>query len=1124
MEITVLNVDDREAARCARTRVLREAGFRVSEAACAQEALDAVRDGRPGLVLLGVRLPETPELQVAERLKSDPNTAGIPIVYISAATQAKISGSGRECDAYLTEPVEPELLVATVQALVRAGEGRDALRRIGRLLNPPSPPKAYEQPYGDLAALNTTRVLADAAGPDMLREIAGDYLELLETSSAIYERTGDYALRILSSGWCRLLDQASRALCATEDNAEALRCGKWLCHEECWRASRESIETGEPVDIECPGGIRLFAMPIMAGGTAAGSISLGYGDPPADPEKLAEIAGKFDAGIDELREQSAAYESRPPFIIEAAKKRVRTAAKLLGSLVERRRADERIAQLNSDLKQRVREFESLFEVIPIGIGVADDPECRFIRMNPALAQIVGMSPSQNCSKSGPEATFKVVRGGVEVPPEELTQHIAARLGREMRDAELDVIRADGSVRNIVAHAAPLFDESGKTRGSIGVFIDVTRRKRAEVALRESESKLRAVVDALPVGVWFMDAQGRVMLTNSAAERIWAGARYAGRNHYEEYKGRWFDTGQPVAREEWASARALKGETVLDQVIEIDCFDGTQKVINNSGLPVFNESGGVSGAVVLNEDITERKRAEAGLKKSEARLARAHRMALLGHWELDPASEALEWSDEVYRIFGVGKDEFRPTREAFYQCVFDDDRDRCRAAIEQTMRDGTPYNIDHRIVLPDGVHRIVREHAEVTLDETGRITRVIGTVQDVTEYRRLEEQLREAQKLESIGRLAGGVAHDFNNLLTVIIGYSDLVLGALEASHPAWDSIAEVKKAGERASALTRQLLTFSRRQVVQPRVMDLNTIINDAEKMLQRMVGEDVAFSTVLETPLWPVMADPGEIQQVLLNLVVNARDAMPGGGKLIIETANVHLDPSIAAQHHGMNPGPHVLLAVSDTGMGMDEAVRARIFEPFFTTKPKGSGTGLGLSTCYGIVTHSGGWIGVYSEPGRGTTLKIYLPATDAGPVADTPADTKAAVGGSETVLVVEDQEEVRRFTCDVLRRYGYTILVAASGEEALSVLADHTGAVDLMITDLVMPGMTGRELADRVAASRPGMPTVFMSGYSDEVATRQGVLGHDAAYLQKPFAPKALANKIREVLKGAGPVKPID
>jgi PAS domain S-box-containing protein len=1087
--ITVLVVGGDEPVRFARTKVLREAGFDVCEAACGREAIEAARDRRPDLILLDAAC------EIAEQLKSDPKTAGIP----------------------LCGPVDPPLLVRTVQELVCARRGEVALRRIGDLLNPPSPPQAAEQPYGDLAELNTTRVLAEAAGADTLREIAGDYLELLDSSSAIYENNGDYALRILSSGWCRLLDRASRALCATDDNAQALRSGEWLCHEECWRASREAIATEKPVDTECPAGIRLFAVPIMAGGTAAGSISLAYGDPPSRPEKLAEIARNFDVSVHELEERSATYESRPPFIVEVAKKRARSAARLLGSLVERRRADERTIQLNADLKRRVREFQSLFEVMPIGIGIAEDPECGFIRMNPALAQIVGMSPDQNCSKSGPDATFKVMRGGVEISPEELTLHTAARFGREMRDTELDVVRADGSVRNVLAHASPLFDESGKTRGSIGVFIDATERKLAEAALRESEGKLRAIVNALPVGVWFMDAQGRVFLTNSAAERIWAGPRYAWRGRYEDYRGRWFDTGEPVALGEWASARALKGETVLNQVIEIDCFDGARKVINNSAVPVFDESGGLSGAVVLNEDITERKNAEAALKKSEARLARAHRMASLGHWELDTAIPLLEWSDEVYSIFGVSREEFRPTREAFYECVAPEDRERCRAAIEETIASGKPYEIDHRIVLPGGAQRIVREHAEAARDETGRITRIIGTVQDVTEYRRLEEQFREAQKLESIGRLAGGVAHDFNNLLTVIIGYSDLVLSALETSHPVWDSVAEVKKAGERASALTRQLLTFSRRQVVQPRALDLNTIITDAEKMLQRLVGEDVVFSTVLEAALWPVMADPGSMQQVLLNLIVNARDAMPAGGRLIIETANVDVDSHIAAQHHGMNPGRHVLLSVSDTGVGMDKATRARIFEPFFTTKPKGSGTGLGLSTCYGIVTQSGGWIGVYSELGRGTTFKIYLPATETGPAVDAPADAAAPAGGSETILVVEDQEEVRRFTSDVLRKYGYTVLVAASGDEALNVLSEHTGAVDLVITDLVMPGMTGRELADRVAASRPGIPTLFMSGYSDEVATRQGVLEREAAYLQKPFAPKALDDKIREVLRSA-------
>jgi PAS domain S-box-containing protein len=492
------------------------------------------------------------------------------------------------------------------------------------------------------------------------------------------------------------------------------------------------------------------------------------------------------------------------------------------------------------------------------------------------------------------------------------------------------------------------------------------------------------------------------------------------------------------------------------------------------------------------------------------------MASLGHWELE-ATGVLRSSEEVYRIFGLRRGEFRD-RDAFQSHIHSEDRDRCRAAVEQARLEGKPYDLDYRIVRPDGSERLVREHAEPMFDEAGRLARIMGTIQDVTEYRRLEDQLREAQKLESVGRLAGGVAHDFNNLLTVIVGYSDFVLSMLEEGHPARTGIEEIHKAGERASALTRQLLAFSRRQVVQPRVLDLNAVIAEAGKMLNRLVGEDVEIATVLAPKLWPVLADPGLVEQVLMNLVVNARDAMPEGGRLVLETHNVLLDQHEARQHHGMRPGPHVLLSVSDTGVGMDAATRARIFEPFFTTKPLGTGTGLGLSTCYGIVTQAGGWIGAYSEPGRGSTFRIYLPRVD-----DVPAEaagTRAAIvpGGEETILVVEDQDEVRRFACDALRGYGYTVHAAASGADALRLLEEVPGPIDLLITDLVMPGLSGRELADCVAELRPGMPTLFMSGYSDEVATRQRVVEPGAAYLQKPFTPSALARKVRDVLAAAG------
>jgi PAS domain S-box-containing protein len=641
---------------------------------------------------------------------------------------------------------------------------------------------------------------------------------------------------------------------------------------------------------------------------------------------------------------------------------------------------------------------------------------------------------------------------------------------------------------------------------IRILVRARRLTEAERDLNHRVQQFNSLFATVPIGIAIADDPGcQAIRMNSALVRLLG-----------------VPSGEDVSRSVPAAiSKVMRGSEEGGDVdgVEVDIVrpDGAVRNILARVVPTFEEHGERRGAIGAFLDVTERRRAEAELRKNEARLARAHRMASLGHWELDPVTLELQWSDEVYRMYGLRKEEFRITREGFYDRLPPEDRDLCRAAMARTLREGKPYNIDHRIVLPDGSYRVVREHAEAAVNETGA-ARIIGTVQDITEYRRLEEQLLAAQKLESVGRLAGGIAHDFNNLLTVIIGYSDLVLGLLERSHPAWASIAEVKKAGHRASDLTRQLLAFSRRHTIELRVVSLNAIITEAGKMLRRLMGEDIAISTILEPGLWPIKGDSGLLQQVLMNLVVNARDAMPDGGELTIETKNVDVTADEAEHYLGMTPGSHVLLAVSDTGCGMDEAVRARIFEPFFTTKPQGAGTGLGLATCYGIVAQTGGWIGAESEPGKGSTFRIYLPRTteDLPAREMTPAAGQAA-RGSETILVVEDQPEVRRFACAVLRGQGYTVLEASGGDEALGILAEFAGPIHLMVTDLVMPGMTGRQLADRVGALYPGLRTLFMSGYSDDVASRHGVLEPGTAYLQKPFSPKDMADKVRKILNGA-------
>jgi two-component system, cell cycle sensor histidine kinase and response regulator CckA len=387
---------------------------------------------------------------------------------------------------------------------------------------------------------------------------------------------------------------------------------------------------------------------------------------------------------------------------------------------------------------------------------------------------------------------------------------------------------------------------------------------------------------------------------------------------------------------------------------------------------------------------------------------------------------------------------------------------------------------------------------------------------VTARRRLEEQYRQAQKMEAVGQLASGIAHDFNNLLTVINGYADLLLQSLPPADSSQELLEEIRRAGERAAGLTRQLLAFGRRQVLAPRVLDLNAVAADTEAMLRRVIGEDVRLATVPGPGLWPVRADPGQVEQVLLNLAVNARDAMPTGGRLTIETRNVELDDEYALAHAGAHPGPHVLLAVSDTGCGMTDEVKARIFEPFFTTKGPGRGTGLGLATVYGIVTQSGGHLGVDSEAGAGTTFRVYLPRAE-GPVGEPKAGSGAPAPrrGAETVLLVEDDPAVRALNRHVLAGCGYTVVEAGDGDEAWRAAVRHAGGpIHLLVTDVVMPGQGGRALAERLLERHPGLKVLYVSGYTDDAVVRHGVLREAMNFLQKPFTPTALAHRVREVL----------
>jgi two-component system cell cycle sensor histidine kinase/response regulator CckA len=396
--------------------------------------------------------------------------------------------------------------------------------------------------------------------------------------------------------------------------------------------------------------------------------------------------------------------------------------------------------------------------------------------------------------------------------------------------------------------------------------------------------------------------------------------------------------------------------------------------------------------------------------------------------------------------------------------------------------------------------------------------VLAVLQDVTHRNQLEEHLRQAAKMEAVGMLAGGIAHDFNNLLTIINGYSQLLLNALPQGDPNHTAVEQIMKAGERAAALTRQLLAFSRRQVTQPRILSLNELIGGLETMLRRLIGEDIDLRFSPGKDLGHVSADPGQVEQVVMNLVVNARDAMPRGGILTIETRNVELDRNYISTHVTMKPGRYVALVVSDNGSGMDAETRARIFQPFFTTKGQGKGTGLGLTTVFGIVRQSGGGVDVYSEPGSGTSVKVYLPRVDQPAAEESQAPPTGAVRGSETILLVEDDELVRSLVRDTLEREGYHVLDAANAEEARQVSASNKGPIHLLISDVVMPKEGGRQLAESLKPQRPEMKVLFMSGYTDQAVVNSGLLAGESAFIQKPFTPGTLSRTVREILEGNG------
>jgi PAS domain S-box-containing protein len=688
----------------------------------------------------------------------------------------------------------------------------------------------------------------------------------------------------------------------------------------------------------------------------------------------------------------------------------------------------------------------------------------------------------------------------------------------------DTIPAGGSIDNLVTErcdrtgrripvsvsTAPLRAAAGEVTGTVIVLYDL----RESVALRDalilSEQRFKATFEASPTPKLLMRVSDRsIVEVNRAFIDVYEISR-------ERLVGP--KTGPILAdldgyAQFWTAVS--RGERMTEIAFPFRTRSGRegQALVSGERIVVGSEAF----VLIVVQDVTERRRAEQALHESHERFRQLTETIREVFWITDVAKTQLVYASPAYeQIWGRSVSELYAAPQTWTDAIHADDRERVRTAAATKQAEGT-YDEEYRVVRPDGTSLWVRDRAFPVRNTEGEVIGIAGTAEDVSDRRRLEAQLHQSQKMEALGRLAGGIAHDFNNLLSVIRSYAAIAVEGLNPHDPLRADIEEIENAGRRATELTGQLLAFSRQQIVQPKVIDLNQALAGMDVMLRRILGEDVELRVFWGPSLWPVRADRGQLEQVVMNLAVNARDAMPDGGQLTIETANLVVEPEYARLHPAAKVGQHVVLAVSDTGTGMDRTVQAKIFEPFFTTKEVGKGTGLGLSTVLGMVEQSGGSIEVYSEVGVGTAFKLFFPRAEHAP---DPIVSRASVIGpsgrkGETILLVEDEPQLRRLAETILKRSRYQVLVAPDPAEALALSERFEGTVHLLLTDVVMPGMNGRQLAERLRAARPDLKVLFMSGYTANVVFPQSAGTEPALqFVQKPITPTSLTRAVRSAL----------
>jgi two-component system cell cycle sensor histidine kinase/response regulator CckA len=1076
--------------------ILEEEGHHISVAYNGKEALSSINKHKPTIVVSDIVMPEMDGYQLCRHIKTEEKLDEIPVILLTALSDPKDVVRGLECgaDNFIVKPYDEKYLLSRIQYILTNLELRKKEKtQLGvQLFFGGRKYFITSERQQILDLLLSTYETAVQKNNELIK--AQDELRTLndKLEEKVGERTVALEAEIIERK--RVEENLRKSERGLNEAQRIAQLGNWE-----WDIEKNEVYWSEGIP------------PIFGLVPKESDVSYETFLNSVHPEDREFVKKSVNDALYEKKPYTIEHRIMQPdgsvrIVHEEGKVRYSETGKpirMFGTvqdITERKQAEQALRESEDRYRDLVENSQDLI--------CTHDLQGNFLSVNPAAAKLLGYDRSTI-----------------------LSMNVRDILAPEVRDefpSYLDTIRKQGHAKGLMLIQTATgekrileYNNTLRTEGVASPIVrainhDITERERAEQALRESEERYRILVETSPDAITLFDLNLNIIMVNQTTLSLF------GYGRQEEVIGK--SVLNYLVPEQLARAREDIGrllETGSIGTVEYTLLkkDGTRFPAELRASLITDREKKPSAILCVIRNITERKQAEEALRnrEQEIRVIAENVPALFSYVGTDGRYCFVNKRYEEW--FGVPQTEVigKHFREilggATYEII--------KGHVERVL---TGHRVHYEEVLPYsyGGTRYVSGDYVPDRDDSGKVKGFFVLVTDITERKRaeeemaaLQEQLRQSQKMEAIGQLAGGVAHDFNNLLTIIKGYSQLSLTELREEDPLKENLKEVGKAADQAARLTRQILAFSRRQMMEMKVLDLNTILRDLDKMLRRVIGEDVELVTLLAGELGRARTDPGQVEQVIMNLAVNARDAMPHGGKLTIETANVELDEEYARNHIAVKPGDYVMLAVSDTGVGMTPEVRDRVFEPFFTTKEKSKGTGLGLSTVYGIVKQSGGNIWVYSEPNHGTTFKIYLPRVDE-PLEELKQEVvrERIHRGGETILLVEDEAEVRKLAARVLEKQGYTVLEARNGEEALFLFQNKKEPIHLILTDVVMPQMGGPQLVEQLRQVRQDIKVLYMSGYTDNSITHQGVLEKGMNYIQKPFTIDGLTRKVREVL----------